>query len=236
MGNLFSIIEEYSTKKKEKQEDNNIQNNRSDKLYIQLKEQPTQKKIDTSVELKEQVEKLKRLGKKLLKKGEFHDALNLYKETSEMLLEEGNKRLAVYFTLKFNQIRNLILEQDEKLEDLYEALSQKDEVKILISYHFLIETSKKIKDNESIRKYQAELDKYLFENKDKFNEKELKQDRKKYEKKANLLKNQNSMKKAVILYKKCLNISLILKILGNQKQDSNIDDYRRIIKECNNKT
>ncbi|MBD3228349.1 MAG: hypothetical protein GF329_09190 [Candidatus Lokiarchaeota archaeon] len=229
MGNLLSTLEKRIKESNEKFID--LQQKAENKLFEQLN--GIISKNDEIEEFQTQLKKLKDIGRKLMDDGDFTQALTLFKETSDFLLEEGRKREAVYFSLQFNKLRGLLIERKEKIDELREARSKNNQIEILRLFPTIINLSKQLKDDEAVNRYESEF--IDFKENININRKNLLAERIKLAKKAIILEKQGLFKDAAILYQKAEKISSVLSIMGYEN-DSNITKFKKKKEDCRKKS
>lgn len=229
MGNLLSSLEKRIKKSNEKFID--LQKKAENRLFDQLN--GIISKNDEVEEFQTQLKKLKDIGRKLMDDGDFTQALTLFKETSDLLLEEGRKREAVYFSLQFNKLRGLLIERKEKIDELREARSKNNQIEILRLFPTIIDLSRRLKDDESVNRYESEF--IDFKENININRKNLLAERIKLAKKAIILEKQGLFKDAAILYQKAEKISSVLSILGYEN-GSNVNKFKDKKEDCRKKS
>ncbi|MHA1830416.1 MAG: hypothetical protein ACTSWR_02665, partial [Candidatus Helarchaeota archaeon] len=150
-----------------------------------------------STQLNRQIEKIKEIGKNLLANGNYLEAFKVFKSASNFLLEKGYKKEALFFTLKSNQIQNLIIDQKEKINLLEQAKNKEDYIKSFELYELIIDISEKLNDYETLNKYKKEFEDFKI---NKINIKQLENIQTLLENKAQILKKEGYLEEAFKLY------------------------------------
>jgi len=180
--------------------------------------------------LKRRLEVIKALGEELFNEGAYFEAKKQFKEVEELYLTLGNSKKAALYSKLINEIDTLNKERETKLELLEQEKLEDHPKKILTLYFDLIDIAKRLKDSDAVKMYQSEME-HLFNTK-KLRIPDFEHKRDSFEKKADLLLNQNHLEKAIKLYENCEKISRFLVKIGREEENFNLNKFIDKKNEC----
>ncbi|MFX0134424.1 MAG: hypothetical protein ACFFDN_12365, partial [Candidatus Hodarchaeota archaeon] len=195
--------------------DNNGENN--------IKE-PELENIINETNLKEQIAKFEKRGKTLFDKGDYLEALKLFKKTENNLLKINRKKEALIFSRKYDQIKKLIDQRKETLKLLTGAKINKDIIEVINLYNEIIEISKELNDIDGLAMYRVKLSQFTNSNEISIPELELKM--MVLEEQAAKCEKEYLYGAASDNYEQCEKICLLLMQLGNKEEENNLVRFR----------
>ncbi len=174
--------------------------------------------------LEEEINKIKKKGKRLFDKGDYLEAQKLFKNMESSLLKINRKNEALFFSRKYEQIKNLTDQRRETLKLLTQAKFKKDIIQVINLYNEIIEISKELNDIDGIEMYNVKLKEYTKSYKISIPELELKL--MVLEEQAAKCESEYLYGAASDNYEKCEKICLLLRQLGEEEED-NLEKFRK---------
>jgi len=203
------------------------------------REEQEEKSEDKIISKKETIEEreltnrlnvIKALGEELFDEGAYLEAQKQFKEIEELFLKLGNSKEAALYSKMIIEIDKLNKERETKLELLEQENLEERPTNIIALYIDLIDIAKRLNDSDAVKMYQSEME-HLFNTK-KLRIPDFEHKRDSFEKKADLLLNQNHLEKALKLYENCEEISRFLVKIGREEENFNLKKYIDKKNEC----